>query len=179
MEWFQGLEGRIQHTRNDNLAGGDGDGHPALIKVLDVDGTTGQSSEQVDLGVVEQVVVLALEAGVGLLLNLENNITGENTRHLVTLTTELNLVPVTNTLVDVDVENLALDNGLLTAAALAAILVADYLTLTVTVRADSLETLDHGTHLAHHGLHTATLAARAVLDGTVLTTAAITASTDN
>lgn len=147
--------------------------------MLNVNSATGKRGEQINLGLVEQVVALALEAGVGLLLDLEDHITGKDTRHLVTLTAELNLVAITDTLVDVNVEHLALNNGLLSAAALAAVLVANDLALTVTVGADSLETLDHGTHLAHHGLHTGTVATSALLDGTLLATAAITACTDD
>lgn len=138
-----------------------------------------KSGQKVDLSLVEEVVVLALEASVGLLLNLKDNIARHDTGHLVTLAAELNLVAVAHTLVNVDVQHLALDNGLLAATLLAAVLLADDLALTIAVRADSLEALDHGTHLAHHGLHTATVAARALLDGTILATAALTARTDD
>jgi hypothetical protein len=169
----------MKHTGNDNLASGDVDGQPPVIEVLNVDGTTGKRGQQVDLGLVEQVVTLALETGVRLLLDLEDNITGHNTGHLVTLAAELDLVAVAHTLVDVNVQHLALHDGLLTVALLATVLVADDLALTVTVGADGLEALDHGTHLAHHGLHTATVAACALLDGALLTSAAITAGTDN
>jgi hypothetical protein len=168
-----------KHTRDDNLAGGDVNGQPPIVKVLNVDSAASKGGEQVNLSLVEEVVVLALEAGVGLLLNLEHDITRHDTRHLVTLAAELDLVAVAHTLVDVDVEHLALHNGLLAVTLLAAILVTDGLSFTVAVRANGLEALDHGAHLAHHGLHTATVAARALLDSTLLTAAAITATTDN
>lgn len=167
------------HTRNDNLARGDVDGHPPIVEVLDVNGTAGKSGKQVDLGLVEQVVTLALEAGVGLLLNLEHDITGHDTGHLVTLAAELDLVAVAHTFVDVNVKNLALDDGLLAVTLLAAILITDDLSFTVAVGADSLEALDHGTHLAHHSLHTATVAARALLNSALLSAAAITATADD
>lgn len=147
--------------------------------MLDVNGAASKSGQKVDLGLVEQIVVLALEAGVGLLLNLKDNITRHDTGHLVTLAAELNLVAVAHTLVDVDVQHLALNNGLLAVTLLAAVLIADDLTLAIAVGADSLEALDHRTHLAHHGLHTATIAARALLDGAVLATAALTAGTND
>lgn len=168
-----------KHTWNDNLARGDVHGHPAVIKVLNVNATTGKSGKQIDLSLVEQIITLALEAGVGLLLNLEHNITGHDTRHLVTLATELNLVAIAHTFVDVNVENLALNDGLLAVTLLAAILVTDNLALAIAVRADSLEALDHGTHLAHHSLHTAAITACAVLDSTLLTAATITATADD
>lgn len=167
------------HTRSDDLAWSDGHGQPPVIKMLNVDGTTAKSSEQVDLGLVEEVVVLALEARVGLLLNLENDVAGQNTGHLVTLAAELNLVAVLHTTVNVDVENLALHGGLLAVTALAAVLLTDDLTLAIAVGANGLESLDHGTHLAHHGLHTGTIAAGTRLDSTLLTTATITTRADD
>lgn len=168
-----------QHTRSDHFAGSNVDSQPPLVEVLNVNGTTSKCGQQVNLGLVEQVVVLPLEPGVGLLLNLENNVTGEDTGHLVTLAAELDLVAVAYTLVDVDVQHPALHHGLLAVAFLAAVLVADDLTLTVTVRADGLEALDHGTHLAHHRLHTATIAAGTLLNRTLLASAAVATSTND
>ena len=171
--------GGIKHTRSNDLARGNVHGQPPVVQVLNVDSTTAKCGEQIDLGLEEKVVVLALESGVGFLLNLEHHVTGHDTRHLVTLAAELDLVAIAHTLVDVDVQHLALHHGLLTVAALAAVLVADDLALPVTVGADGLEALDHGTHLAHHGLHTAATTASALLDGTFLASATITATADD
>lgn len=168
-----------EHTRSDNLARSNGHSHPPVIKMLNGEATTTKSREKVDLVAIEQVVFLALEPWVGLLLDLKHNITRHDTRDLVTLAAELDLVAVLDTLVDVDMKHLALHNGLLTAAALAAVTLTDHLTLTATVRANSLEALDHGAHLAHHALHTSTIAAGTRLDSALLTTAAIAARTDN
>lgn len=163
----------------DNLAGQDLDGQPALVEVLNVDGTASERGKKVDLGVEVKIVTLALEARVGLLLDLELHITGFNARHLIALSSEVNLGAGLHTLVDVDVEHLALDDGLLAGALLALVLLADLLALTVAVRADGLESLDHGAHLAHHGLHTLALAALASLHSTLLTAAAITLGADD
>ena len=137
--------------------------------------TTAKSREKINFHVVVKVVVLALEPGVRLLLDFEDNITVYNTGDLVTFPAELNLVTVLDTLVDVDMKHLALHDGLLTVTLLAAVTLTDVLTLTVAVRANRLEALDHGTHLAHHSLHTGTIAAGTRLDGTLFTTATITA----
>ena len=163
----------------DDLAGQDLDSQPALVKVLNVDGTAGERSKKVDLGVVVEVVTLALEARVRLLLNLELHITRLDARHLVTFASEIDLGTALHTLVDVNVKDLALDDSLLAGALLALVLLADLLTLTVAVGADGLESLDHGAHLAHHGLHTLALAALASLHSTLLTTAAITLGADD
>lgn len=166
-------------TRNNNLARGDVHGNPTVVKMFDVDSTASKSSEKVDFGLVEKVVVLALETGVGLLLNLEHDIARQSIRHLITLAAELNLVAIAHTLVNVDVEHLALHDSLFPVTLLATVLVFDHLTLTITVRAYSLETLNHGTHLAHHGLHTATVAARTLLDSTFFATTTITPTADD
>lgn len=161
----------VKHTRRNSFTGQDLNAEPPVVEVLNVDGSTSQSSDQLDLTLVEEVVFLTGEAGVGLLLNLENDVTGLDARGLVTLTTELNLGTAPNTAVDVNVENLAVDDCLLAVALLAAVLVLDGLTLAIAVGADGLEALDHGTHLSHHGLHAVAVTAGAALNGAVLSTA--------
>lgn len=147
--------------------------------MLDVDGATSERGQEVDLCLVVKVVALALEARVRLLLNLKLHITRLDAGHLVTLSSEVDLGAALHTLVDVNVQHLALDDGLLAGALLALVLVADLLTLAVAVGADSLESLDHGAHLAHHGLHTLALAALASLHGTLLTATALTLGADD
>lgn len=165
------MQGKI-HTLRDSLAGEDVNGQPSVIEVLDVDGTTSQSCNKLNIAVIKQIIFATSEASMGLLLNLENDVTCLNTWCLVTLASELDLGATADTLVDVDVEDLAVDSGLLSVALLAAVLLLDDLTLSVTVGADSLEALDHGTHLAHHGLHTVAITASATLNRTLLSTKA-------
>lgn len=169
----------LDGARSDGFTRSDSDRQPSVIQVLNVDGATGQSGEKVDLCVVEEIVVLALEPWVRLLLDLEHHITGESTGDLVTLASELDLVAGLDSLVDVDVENLSLDDRLLAIAALAAVALADNLTLTIAVRADGLEALDHRSHLAHHRLHTGTTTASTLLDSTLLASTSITSWANN
>lgn len=136
--------------------------------MLDVDCSSSQGREQVNVALVEQVVALALESGVGLLLDFELDITGESTRDLITLAAEIDLVSGLDTTVNGDVQDLPLDNGLLAQAALATVAFPNVLSLAIAVLADSLEALDHGTHLAHHGSHARTVAGRTSLNGTFL-----------
>lgn len=164
---------------SNGLAGENVDAEPSLVEVLDEDGATSQSSDQLDVAVVQKIILLAGEARMGLLLNLEDYITGLDSRRLVTLTTELNLGAAADTLVDVDVEDLAIDDGLLAVALLAAVLLLDDLTLAVAVRADGLESLDHGAHLAHHGFHTMAVTARALLNCTFLATETLALGADD
>jgi hypothetical protein len=147
--------------------------------MLDIDGTARQRRDQVDLGLVEEVVVPAGEAGVRLLLNLENDVAREDARGLVTLAAELNLGAALDATVDVDVQDLAVDNRLLAKALLAAILVLDDLALAIAVWAHRLETLDHGTHLAHHRLHTVAVACCAFPDSALLAAAALALGADD
>lgn len=143
------------------------------------DVSSSKRGNKVDLDAVEQIVTLALESLVRLLLDLENDITWLDTWLLVALTTELDLVAGLNTSVDVDVKNLSLNAGLLSVTLLAAVLVADGFSFSVAVWADSLEALDHWSHLAHHGLHTLTITASALLDGTFLSTSAVALGADD
>lgn len=106
----------------------------------------------------------------GLLLDFENNIASQDARCLVTLTPELNALTTLDATVDVDMQHLPIDNGLLTSALLAAILVLDDLTLSVTIGAGGLESLNHGAHLSHHSLHTVAVTTSAFLDRAFLST---------
>jgi hypothetical protein len=141
--------------------------------MLNENGTTSESSNEINLALVQKVIFSTGETSMGLLLNLKDDVTSLDARSLVTLTAELNLGAAANALVDVNVKDLAVDNCLLTTALLATVLLADDFTLTITVRADGLEALDHGAHLAHHGLHTVAVTACAALDGAVLTTKSV------
>lgn len=147
--------------------------------MLNIDGTSCQSSNQLNLTTVEEIVILSCETCVRLLLNLKNNITSLNTRSLVTFASELDLGAALDAPVDVDVENLSVDGGLLAVALLAAILILDNLAFTIAVGADSLEALDHGAHLAHHSLHTSTIAARALANGTILSSKTVALGADD
>lgn len=147
--------------------------------MLDVDSAASQCRDQVDLGLVEEVVVSAGEPGMRLLLNLEDHVASEDAGCLVTLTTELNLGAALDTAIYVDVEDLAIDNCLLAEALLAAVLVLDKLTLTIAVRADGLKALDHGPHLAHHRLHAVAVAARAFSDSALLAAPALALGADD
>lgn len=123
---------------------------------------------------VEEIVALALESRVRLLLDLELHVTRLHARHLITLASEVDLRPALHALVNVHVQDLPLDDRLLAVALLALVLLPDALTLAVAIRTHGLESLDHGTHLAHHGLHTLAIAALACLHRTILASAPIT-----
>lgn len=155
-------------TLSDSLARQNVDAEPAVVEVLDVDGATGQGSHELNVAVVQQIILLAGEASVGLLLDLKDDVAGLDAGGLVTLALELDASAAADALVDMDVEDLAVDNGLLAVALLAPILVLDDLALSVAVGADGLEALDHGAHLAHHGLHALAVTARALLDRALL-----------
>ena len=113
------------------------------------------------------------KAVVRLLLDDEDDVSRDNIRTLVTLSSKGNLLAILHSLVDVDVEDLAFGNGLLSVALLAPVLVANNLALAVTVGADGLEALNHRTHLAHHGLHTLTTTSSTLLDSALLAAAAV------
>lgn len=157
----------------DGLARKDIDAQPPVVQMLDVKSTSCKSCDQLDLSLVEEIVLFTGKARVGLLLNLENDVACLDTRCLVALAAELDLGAASHALVDVDVEDLPVDNCLLSGTVLATILVVDDLALSVTVGAHCLESLDHGAHLAHHGLHAVAVAAIAALNCAFLSTATL------
>lgn len=147
--------------------------------MLDVDGAARKSRDQLDLAVVEDVVAATGEARVWLLLDLENDITGLDAGRLVTLAGIGDLLAALHAAVDVHVQDLPLDDSLLPLADLAAILILNNLAFAVAVGADSLESLNHRSHLAHHRLHAVAVAASALPDGTLLSTQSFTGLADN
>lgn len=149
----------MQLTWGDNFAGHDLHGQPPIVKVLNIDCSSRERCQKVDLSVVDEIIALALKARVRLLLNLELHVTRLYTGHLVAFSTEIDLGAGLDATVDVNMENFALDNRLLAVALLALVLFAHDLSLTITVRADCLEALDHGAHLTHHHLHSLTITA--------------------
>lgn len=142
--------------------------------MFDEDGSSGKRRDEVDICMVEEVVVLALKSCMGLLLDLKYNVTRLNSRSLIALASEVNLVTCAHTPINVDVEHLPLNNGLLATASLASILFSDDFSFSIAVGADGLETLDHRTHLAHHCLHAVAITASALLDGTFFSATSVT-----
>jgi hypothetical protein len=147
--------------------------------MLDVDLTTGQRSQQINLGMVEEIVVLPLESWMGFLFNFEHDVSCKNSGHLVTLAAEFDLMAALDAAIDVNMQDLAFHDSLLAHAALASVSLTDGLSLTLAVGADCLEALDHRSHLSHHGLHTRTVATRAGFDRALLASAAFTLRADD
>lgn len=173
------IEAQVVLTWRDSLARENVDAKPALIQVFNVNGATSKSRDQLNFTFVKQIILLSSKARMGFLLNLKNDVTSLNTGCLVTLASKFDLGSTSDALIDVNVEYLSVDNRLLAGALLAAILIFDDLALTIAVRTYSLEALDHGTHLAHHGLHTVAITARAFLDRAVLASQAVALGTDD
>jgi hypothetical protein len=157
----------------DGFAGHNLNAQPSIVQVLDVNGTTSKGRNELDIARVEQIVVFALESSVGLLLNLENDVASLDARSLVALASELDLGAVSDAAVDVNMKNFPVHNRLLSVALSASVLLLDELSLAAAVGADRLEPLDHGAHLAHHGLHAVAVAARTPTDSSFLASNAV------
>jgi len=119
----------------------------SLVKVLDSKFSTSQCCQQIDLGFAVQVVSLSLESRVWLLLDRDNDISRDNSRSLIALAIEPNLLSTLHSLVDVDFENLSLAVGLFTLTSLTSILGVHHLSSTLTFVTWLLNLLDHGTEL--------------------------------
>jgi hypothetical protein len=70
----------LKHTWCNDLAWDDLDAQPPLVQMLNVKVTTSQRSQEINLGMIEQIILFALESRMRFLLNLENHITRLDTR---------------------------------------------------------------------------------------------------
>lgn len=96
-----------------------------------------QSLEETNFFLDEKVSTSALEGGVCLLLDLNDNITGLNSGIFVSLTVEYVFLSVRSTLIDLDLDDLLFLDDLLSIASLALIFLVDDLALAITVIARS------------------------------------------
>lgn len=141
--------------------------------------TTSKSGKQVNLRVIEQIVFLALEPGVRLRFDNKDNVARNDVRTLITFALKYDFGAILYTLIDMNVEHLALGNDLLSVTVLASVLLTNLLAFSVTVGADSLESLNHWAHLSHHGLHASTIAAGTFLNSSLLSSATVTLRADD
>lgn len=169
----------VKPTGLDNLSRDNGNVQSMLIKMLNGKVTTGQSSEKVNLGIVEQIVTLPLESRVRLLFDNDDNITRDSTRLLVGFASKLDLLTTLHTLVDVNFKHLSFLGGLLAATGLTSVLGVHHLTSTLTLGTGLLDLLHHRAKLTEHDLDTSTLTAGTGLNSTLLATSAITGLADN
>lgn len=169
----------VKPTGLDNLSRDNGNVQSMLIKMLNGKVTTGQSSEKVNLGIVEQIVTLPLESRVRLLFDNDDNITRDSTRLLVGFASKLDLLTTLHTLIDVNFKHLSFLGGLLAATGLTSVLGVHHLTSTLTLGTGLLDLLHHRAKLTEHDLDTSTLTAGTGLNSTLLATSAITGLADN
>lgn len=130
--------------------------------MLDSKLTAAQRSKQVDLLVEEQVVLLAPEPVVRLLLDDNDNVSWSDSWCLVALSPERDRLAPPHTLVDVDFEHLFLGDNFAAVAHFAPIFVVDDFPSAVALVARLLDLLDHRTHLAERDPDTAAAARRAL-----------------
>lgn len=163
----------------DNLAGVDSDVKCSLVKVQYRERSASERSEQVKLDLSVQIVALAPEPLMRLLVYNNNNVSRFDSRRLVALARKSNGLTALHALVDVHLEELALRNNLLADANLAAVLLVDNLARTVALSARLLDLLEHRPHLAQHHLHTTTLAAATLAHRALFTALSATLSADD
>jgi hypothetical protein len=147
--------------------------------MLDEDGTSSQCGDEFNVGVVKEIVLLTSKAGVRLLLDLKDHVPSLDAGSLITLASKLDLGAASDTSIDMDVKDFPVHDGLLAIALLTSVLLLDDLALAVAVRANGLEALDHGAHLAHHCLHSMAIATRASSYGALLASAALALGADD
>lgn len=123
----------------DDLSRLDGDVHRTLVEVEDRELSASEGGQEVDVDLGKQVVALPLERRVGLLLDDDDDVSRDRPRRLVRLASERDLLAALHSLVDVNLEHLALRDDLLGVADLALVLLVDDLSGSVTVVAGDLD----------------------------------------
>lgn len=134
----------------------------AAIKVSQHEIDASKSLEKRDLLFNQKISSAALESIVGLLLDLNDDITGLDIREFISLAMEDVFLTVGSALIDLDLEYLLILDDFLAIAFLALVFLVDDLTLTVAVIAwaSTLRVHARSQHL-HDSPHTATLAGTA------------------
>lgn len=160
------------------LARVDLDPQDPVVQMLNVELSSSQSRQQVDLGLDDQVVPVPLEPRVLLLLDDKDDITRLDTRSLVALAGELDLVSTLHTLVDVNLEDLALLRRLLGVTRPTLVLGVHNLSGSVTFTTGLLNLLDHRSELTQVNLDTLSLTSATLLDGTLLSTESVAGLAD-
>lgn len=162
-----------------NLSRDDSDVESVVVEVGDDKLAASQGSEEVNVDLGEEVVSLALEALVVLLLDDYDDVSGDNTGSLVALACKLDLLARLHSLVDVDLEDLALLLGLLAVTLLAAVLGVHDLASSLTLVTGLLDLLHHRTELTVHDLVALATTRVTGLDGALLATDSVTAAAEN
>ena len=132
------------------------------IKVSQHEIDTSECLEQRDLFFHQKVSTTTLESIVGLLLDLNDDITGLDIREFISLAMEDVFLTVGSALIDLDLEDLLVLDHFLSIAILALVFLVDDLTLTIAIIAwaSTLRVHARSQHL-HNSSHTATLAGTA------------------
>lgn len=105
-----------------NLSRMNSDDQRAVVEVTDGEASTGQCCEKVDLDITDEVVLLAPEPVVGLLLNDNDNVSCLRGGRLVALAAELDRLAALHSPVDVHLEELLVGHDFLALALVATIL---------------------------------------------------------
>ena len=165
-------------TRLDDLARVDLYPQDPVVQVLNVELSSGQRGQQVDLCLDDEIVPVPLEPGVLLLFDDKDHITGLDTGSLIALPWELDLVSALHTLVDVYLEDLALLCRLLGVTRPALVLGVHNLSGSVTFTTGLLNLLDHRSELTQVNLDSLSLTSATLLDGTLLSTESVAGLAD-
>jgi hypothetical protein len=168
-----------QLTRLDNLAREDVDNEDSVIQVGNVELSTGKGSDQVNLGIVKQVVAAALETLMLLLLQHNDHIARDSAWGLISFAAEDNLPAIFHATINVDLKNLANLCDLAGIAAFALVLGVDDLSFTTAVAAGLLNLLHHRAHLSQHDSVALAITGIAGLDSAFLATSTAALFTDD
>lgn len=151
--------------------------HP-VIQVLDGKVTTRNRRQQIHLCRTVQIIPLALEPIMLLLLHHNDHIARLHARGLITLPVEAHLVARPGPFVDVHIQHLALLRRLFAVAGLAAVLGVHHLARALALVTRLLDLLHHGSDLAKHDFDTLAATRGTGGDGALFAAAALAAFAD-
>lgn len=153
----------------------------AIIQMRNVDRPTCQCCQQVDITLVDEIIVHALELGMFLLVEHDDDVAGNDTGLLIAFacacayangvavssyrsythpsdTIKNNFLPIDHALLHKHLQDLLLRRDLLAIAHLALVLFADGLAGATAIWAHLLDLLDHRAHLSQLDAHTLAIA---------------------
>lgn len=150
-----------------------------IVEVLDNKLTASERCEEVELHLANEIVLLALESVMRLLLHDDNHVSWFGAWRLITLSRKGHSLAVLHALVDMHLQEFLLRDRLLSLAYATSVASIDDFSGPRTFVAGRLHLLDHRTHLTEGNANTTSIAGMAGLDCTFLAALSFTFGADD
>lgn len=151
----------------------------AVVEMLDDKLASSERSEEVKLNLINEIVILALESVMRLLLHNDHHVSWLSAWCLITFPSKGDGLAILHSFVDVDLQKFLLWYRLLAFASSAPVASVDDFSGPRTLVTGGLHLLNHGTHLTQSNADTTSIASMTSLDSTVLAALSFTFRADN